>query len=207
MTTVYKLLSLLLSYPDAELFGLRADIGAAAARLPACGPAAAVSTFLAQTAGDDLEHAQAQYVGTFDFNRRASLHLTYPYQGDRRQRGVALLKLRRLYERLGLEPLGGELPDYLPLLLELADLLEPAQARELLGEFRAAIELIRAALQRQQSAYEHLFGALCELLGPASEDDVAEVMRLAAEGPPGEEVGLEPFGPPELMPAAAGAIA
>ena len=28
-----------------------------------------------------------------------------------------------------------------------------------------------------------------------------QVARLAAEGPPGEEVGLEPFAPPSYMPA------
>jgi nitrate reductase delta subunit len=27
------------------------------------------------------------------------------------------------------------------------------------------------------------------------------VLRLAAEGPPQEEVGLQPFAPPEYMPA------
>jgi nitrate reductase delta subunit len=205
--TAYKLLSLLLCYPDAQLFGLRAQIGDAAATLPVSGPAAEIIAFVEATCGDDLEQAQADYVGTFDFNRRASLHVTYPYQGDRRQRGVALLKLRRLYERLGLEPTGTELPDFLPLLLELADMLEPQEARELLGEFRAAIELTAAALQHQGSPYRHLFAALSLLLGPASEEEIADVMRLAAEGPPEEEVGLEPFAPPELMPTGAGASA
>ncbi len=200
--SVYKLLSLLLSYPDAELFALRGEIAAAAARLPVSGPAAEIQTFLAAAADDVLETAQADYVGTFDFNRRASLHLTYPYQGDRRQRGVALLKLRRLYQRLGLELVSGELPDYLPLLLELAAMLAPSEAVELLGEFRVAIELARAALEHQGSPYRHLFSALSQLLGPPSEDELADLMRLAAQGPPEEEVGLEPFAPPELMPAA-----
>jgi nitrate reductase delta subunit len=199
--TAYKLLSLLLCYPDAELHALRRDLLLAAWNLP--GPAAQpIITFLHETHEWDLEDAQEAYVGTFDFNRRAGLHLTYMYQGDRRQRGVALLKLRRLYTRLGLEIAGDELPDYLPLMLELADMLAPAEAAELFAEYRAAIELIAAALRDQRSPYRHVLDALCASLGPADEGAVADAMRLAAEGPPSEQVGLEPFGPPEVMPAA-----
>jgi nitrate reductase molybdenum cofactor assembly chaperone NarJ/NarW len=199
--TAYKLLSLLLCYPDAELFGLREEIGAATRGLEG-EEGSGVLGFLEETAGWDLEDAQEAYVGTFDFNRRSSLHLTYPYQGDRRQRGVALLKLRRLYTRLGLELAGDELPDFLPMMLELADMLDPDAARELLGEFRAAIELTAAGLREQPSPYRHLLDAVCAALGPASDQALDELLRLAAEGPPTEHVGLEPFAPPEVMPAA-----
>ena len=203
--SAYKLISLLLCYPDPELYSLREPIGIAAGKLPAGEPRESIVAFLHCTSDWDLEDAQEAYVGTFDFNRRASLHMTYPYQGDRRQRGVALLKLRRLYDRLGLVLQTDELPDYLPLMLELADMLEPAHARELLSEFRTAIELASSALQGQTSPYWHLLCALRALLGPVSEEELAAVMRLAAEGPPSEEVGLEPFAPPELMPAAGAA--
>jgi nitrate reductase delta subunit len=199
--TIYKLLSLLLCYPDGELHSLWPAIADAASELPR--PAAAsIRGFLAETADWRHEDACAAYVGTFDFNRRTSLHLTYMYEGDRRQRGVALLKLRRLYERLGLRAAGDELPDYLPLMLELADMLEPAQARELLAEHRAAIELIAAALRDQHSPYRHLLEALTVELGPATDLDLEQALALAAAGPPSEEVGLEPFAPPEVMPAA-----
>jgi nitrate reductase delta subunit len=159
---------------------------------PATGP---ILTFLHETSDWGLEAAQKAYVGAFDFNRRASLHLTYMYQGDRRQRGVALLKLRRLYARLGLDPLADELPDFLPLMLELADMLAPAEAVELLGEYRAAIELIDAALRDQRSPYRHLLAALRSELGAANEQDIGQAIQLASDGPPSEQVGLEPFGP------------
>ena len=38
------------------------------------------------------------------------------------------------------------------------------------------------------------------MLGAPAAVDRAHVARLAAEGPPGEQVGLEPFAPPEVMP-------
>jgi nitrate reductase delta subunit len=37
-------------------------------------------------------------------------------------------------------------------------------------------------------------------LGRLSSQKIARIRRLAAEGPPVEEVGLEPFAPPEVMP-------
>jgi nitrate reductase molybdenum cofactor assembly chaperone NarJ/NarW len=43
--------------------------------------------------------------------------------------------------------------------------------------------------------------AIAALLPPISASDRAEVARLAREGPPDEAVGLEPYGPPEAMPA------
>lgn len=200
--TAYKLLSLLLSYPDAELHALRGEIREVAYGLPDDPVREALVAFLDATHRWDAAAAQEAYVASFDFNRRAGLYLTYAYQGDRRQRGVALLKLRRLYERLGLATQTDELPDYLPLMLELADMLAPAEAREFLGEFRVAIELIHAALADQRSPYLPLFGALSALLGPADAEDLAAVLRLASEGPPAEQVGLEPFAPPEVMPIA-----
>ncbi len=87
-------------------------------------------------------------------------------------------------------------------MLELADMLDPAAAGELLGEFRAAIELAAAALRERHSPYKLLFAALSALLGPASEQHLDGVTRLAAQGPPTEDVGLEPYAPPELMPSA-----
>ena len=146
--------------------------------------------------------------------RAASGRRQHPATGrGRRQRDMVIPQgpmrhprleapLRRLYERLGLATQTDELPDYLSLMLELADMLAPAEAREFLGEFRVAIELIHAALADQRSPYLPLFGALSALLGPADAEDLAAVLRLASEGPPAEQVGLDPFAPPEVMPFA-----
>ena len=45
-----------------------------------------------------------------------------------------------------------------------------------------------------------LLDALAHLLGAPAQVDRARAARLAAQGPPGELVGLEPFAPPEVMP-------
>ena len=51
---------------------------------------------------------------TFDLKRRCGLYLTFYGLGDRRERGQALLRLRKLYRAAELPQDGSELPDYLP---------------------------------------------------------------------------------------------
>ncbi|MEZ5122066.1 MAG: nitrate reductase molybdenum cofactor assembly chaperone [Solirubrobacterales bacterium] len=195
----YHLLSVLLDYPSAELLALRAEAADAVAALPPAEIREPLERFLAAEAGRPATELQAEYVATFDFDRRASLNLTYYVHGDRRQRGVALLKLKRLFAALELEPVTDELPDYLPLLLELAGVAGPQRGAEILREFRPALEVIGARLREQGSHYAELLDALGLLLGPAGEEEVASALRLAAEGPPSELVGLQPFAPPEAI--------
>ncbi len=195
----YKLLSLLLDYPDAELLALRPEVAAAVAKVPAAEIREPLERFLASEAERSAVDLQTAYVATFDFDRRASLHLTYFVHGDRRQRGVALLKLKRLFAAMELELATDELPDHLPLLLELADIAGPEAGAEVLREFRPAIELIGARLREQESPYAEVLGALSWLLGPVTDETLESILHLAAQGPPEEQVGLEPFAPPETM--------
>ncbi|KYP79444.1 nitrate reductase molybdenum cofactor assembly chaperone [Ferroacidibacillus organovorans] len=58
------------------------------------------------------------YVATFDMQESTALYLTAHELGDSRERGDALLRLQALLQSAAFEPLEGELPDYLPLLLE-----------------------------------------------------------------------------------------
>jgi nitrate reductase molybdenum cofactor assembly chaperone NarJ/NarW len=136
---------------------------------------------------------QEEYVRTFDFDRRASLHLTYHTFGDRRQRGLELVKLKRRYAEAGLELVDGELPDYLPVMLEFAA-HEPELGVALLNEHRPALELIRSRLHDRESRYAALLDELVAALPRATRAQVARARRAAEEGPPTELVGLEPFG-------------
>ena len=139
-----------------------------------------------------LAELQAAYVRTFDFDRRASLHLTYHTHGDRRQRGLELVRLKRRYADAGLPLTGGELPDYLPVLLEFAA-VSPAAGEPLLAEFRTPIELVRSRLHQTESPYAGLLDELTRALPRPTRAQLAAACRLAAEGPPTELVGLEPF--------------
>lgn len=195
----FALISIALRYPDDELMGSRADVAGAADALPASPARDALRSFLAWWVGEPADALRRTYVETFDFSRRTALDLTYYTHGDRRQRGLALLDLRRRYDTAGLELDGPELSDHLPVVLEFAA-LDPAAGGEILADFRPVIELIRLSLERVGSPYADLLAALCLALPDLSGDEAAELRRLALEGPPGETVGLEPFAPPEVMP-------
>lgn len=190
--SLYALLSRLLEYPQ--------ERPAAGDEALPPGPAGgAVERFLAETDGLELEELRRRYVATFDFDRRANLYLTYHLYGDQRRRGVELVRLKRRFREAGLELAPDQLPDYLPVLLEFAE-LAPEAGQEALAALRGAIELVRAALTERESPYAHLLDAVALTLPPLSRRQVEAVERLAAEGPPTELVGLDSFTPPELEP-------
>jgi nitrate reductase delta subunit len=176
--TPWKLLSLLLDYPEDELVG--------------AGGIAAIERFLAWQRTTPLEERRQVYVQTFDFDRRATLYLTYHTHGDRRQRGMELVRVKRRYAEARMPFTAGELPDYLPALLEFAA-LSPATGAALLGEFRVPLELVRARLHELSSPYADLLDTVVAALPRPTKAQVAAARRLAAEGPPTELVGLEPF--------------
>jgi nitrate reductase delta subunit len=184
----FALLSLLLAYPDGSLLDARGEAARAAAALRE----PHVEAFVASLDGVDLAALQDEYVGTFDFDRRASLHLTYHTHGDRRQRGIELLRLKRRFAEAGFELDDGELPDYLPALLEFAALAGGGTGVEPLAELRPSLELVRGRLHERGSRYAPLLDALVALLPPLTRRQEEQARRLAEEGPPTELVGLDP---------------
>ena len=198
----YKLCSLLLEYPDAELLEARPSLADAAAGLPG-GPARqALVRFCGWFGEMDSLAVQQRYVETFDLHKRSGLYVTFYGEGDRRQRGSALLRMKRMYRAAGLPLEGSELPDYLPVMLEFAAAAPDGRGELVLREHRASIELVRESLRDRESPYSDVLEAVCVTLGEPSAKDRARAAKIAASGPPHELVGLEPFAPPEVMPGA-----
>ena len=191
----WKLLSVLLQYPDDALLDALPELELAAAELPPV-QRASVARFLAYVGATPPAALRAAYVEAFDFDRRSAMHLTWHTHGDRRQRGIELVRLKRHYAEAGLPLADGELPDYLPVLLEFAE-FRPDEGIALLVGLRPSLELVRAALHAQQSPYAGLLDAVCVVLPKASARQLEQAPQLALEGPPAELVGLEPFTAPE----------
>jgi nitrate reductase delta subunit len=172
---VDRSLALVLDYPDG-------DRAATAASLPP-----RLEAFGRWWAGRDIGVVRARYVADFDLGGRAALHLTYHRFGDRRERGRALVALKRLLREAGWELAHWELPDYLPLLVELAA-VDPAVGLPLLDEYAVEANVIRKALDETGSPWADVLRAVCAELAPVDDDAVA---ALYDEGPPTELVGLE----------------
>jgi len=177
-----RILSVLLHYPDEDLVAARSE-------LLHVSEDARIASFVDALSRFPLRELQNEYVATFDFDRRASLYLTYHTHGDRRQRGLELVRLKRRFAEAGFELAADELPDYLPALLEFAALAADGAAT--LAELRPSLELVRGRLQQRESRYASLFDVLVESLPPLTRAQEERARRLAEEGPPSELVGLD----------------
>ena len=192
----------LLRYPDRGLASAGPELRAEIAELPPGAVREALVRFMASWS-DRHTVLAARYVETFDLRRRATLELTYYAHGDTRERGMALLRLKKLYRAAGLPLDSAELPDHLTVMLAFAALAPPGHGAAVLAQHRAGIELLRLSLHDLGSPYAHVLDAIAALLPALSVSERSEVARLAHDGPPDEAVGLEPYGPPEAMPAGA----
>ena len=189
---VWRIAALLLDYPSTQTLTMTDQLTAAAMELPAV-VGAPMLDFLSEFCAADPLQLAAQYVETFDMRRRASLHLTYYAYGDTRKRGMALLRFKHAYRQAGAQLGDGELPDYLPLVLEFAATIDPRQGARLLAEHVPVLELLRLSLKDSGSAYAGLLAAVLATLPPINTADRRRIAELAAQGPPAEDVGLEPF--------------
>jgi nitrate reductase delta subunit len=190
---VWRIAALLLDYPTQQTVDLLDDLSAAAASLPDPSGSALAAMVDQIRRTVPLELA-AHYVETFDLRRRHCLHLSYYAYGDTRQRGMALLRFKHAYRAAGVEPGERELPDHLAVVLEFAATVDPAVGRQLLVEYRPVIELLRQSLGEAGSPYVTVLDAVCATLPQLGVADRRRVAQLAAQGPPEEQVGLEPFG-------------
>lgn len=196
---VWQAASVVLGYPDDEVVDSVALIRSALAE-SAPERLADVEPVLRLLAGRPRQTVQQHYVETFDLSRRHTLYLSYYIDGDTRRRGETLAAIKQRYRGSGfLVDTRGELPDYLPLILEYAARVDPVDGAALLQEFRRSLELLRLALLDRGSPYAGVIAAVCATLPGASPTDKQAVLAMAASGPPTETVGLEP-GDPRLLP-------
>ncbi len=196
---VWQAASLVLGYPDTETVDRAALVRAALveAAPQRAGDFAPLWDFWATTPAAVLQN---HYVEIFDLSRRHTLYLSYYTDGDTRRRGETLMTIKQRYRRSGfLVDTHGELPDYLPLILEYAARVDPGDGVELLQDFRRSLELLRLALVDKGTPYAGVVAAVCATLPGPSPRDREAVMAMASAGPPTETVGLEPADP-RLLP-------
>ena len=162
-----RVLAALLAYPDERLRGHLPEMTALLAQDDALsesrrGELEALARWLA---GADAFEVETTYVETFDRGRATSLHLFEHVHGDSRDRGPAMIDLAQTYAAAGLMLKEGELPDYLPAVLEFASTQPPREAKAFLGEIAHLVNAIFGALLARGSRYAAVMGALLDLAG------------------------------------------
>jgi nitrate reductase delta subunit len=196
---VWQAASVCLSYPG-EDGADRAGLVRAALQEAAPSVLPRFADLLAVWESTPVGALQARYVEVFDLSGKHALYLSYWTDGDTRRRGQVLTDFKARYRRSGfLVDTHGELPDFLPLVLEYAAVVDPDDGAALLQEYRASLELLRLALVDRRSEHAGVVAAVCETLPGASPATRQEVHARAQAGPPIESVGLDPYDP-RLLP-------
>lgn len=176
-----KLLSILLQYPDGEFVLSLEELKEVVEQIPHMEHRERCEHFLDYLGNNPLIRLQEEYTSTFDLNPSTCLNLTYHKWGDSRERGNALVDFHRLYHQAGYESSTGELPDYLPLVLEylslnrngdhsshvaLAGLIrqkEGTSSTSLLGQYCGEVETVRSSLEEAGSSYAGLLAIVADL--------------------------------------------
>ena len=192
----FKLGSVLLQYPTVALFDGIAELDAAIAATSATSREP-FRRFVAWLGATSSERVAEHYVETFDLRRKCTLYLTYYRYGDTRKRGMSMLAFKAAYRGAGFDPNTDELPDYLPMVLDFAALAPRGES--LLRAHRADLELVRIALHDAKTPYADVIDGVCAVLPKLGRREVAKAREIWRNGPPEEDVGLEPFAPPEYL--------
>lgn len=198
---VHQVASWCLDYPDPALIERLPTMTSALAEHHDSTPARMLLPLLEHLASRPLDELQRAFVDTFDLSRKHALYLSYWTDGDTRRRGEVLGRFKSAYRASGfLVDTHGELPDYLPMVLEFAACADPVAGTALLQEYRASLELLRIALDELQSPYAAVVTAVCATLpGESPADRAAVMVMVGMDGPPTESVGLDPYDP-RLLP-------
>ena len=165
MTATLKVFSLLLCYPTAEIQESILDCADALRRERLVDDATldGIVAFIEDFAERDLYDLQERYVLLFDRTRTLCLHLFEHVHGESRDRGQAMVALHEHYSKQGLDSSAKELPDYLPMFLEFASLLPIDEAREMVGEIRHILAVLRGRLEKRESPYAHIMRGIEEI--------------------------------------------
>lgn len=187
--TAHMAASILLDYPHEKNRERFAAVASAVGLLPTA-LRDAFSRFFEATDAMGQRELEAHFTSIFDQKRRCSPYLTYYTTGDTRKRGMALVRFIHAYRAVGWEVEPGELPDYLPMVLEFSARSQSSISNDLIAAHREGIQVLRAALESFETPYAHVLDAVCLSLPDMDAAARERYMTLVNEGPPAELVGL-----------------
>ena len=162
-TTPLRLLSVLLIYPDEEWLRQVKDIEAALEDLPPGEVKQAAREFLNHVTACSPIGLQEAYTAAFDMTPSTTMNLTYHLYGDTEKGAEALARLQQCYQEAGCERTGGELPDYLPLMLEFVSICPDDEGAGLVWECFQGFGDYLGRLQKTAPAYAALLQPLIRL--------------------------------------------
>lgn len=159
----FRLLSLLLLYPDEKFLSKTDEIREISDRFFGKEPGEKLEAFLEYLESHRLLELQEIYSATFDLTPVTCLNLTYHRWGDGKERGSALARFREVYADSGFIQETGELPDYLPMVLEFLSFCSGQWHADIKKEYGESVKTIRERLKKQDNPYAGLFEIVTDL--------------------------------------------
>ncbi|MBL4953984.1 nitrate reductase molybdenum cofactor assembly chaperone [Neobacillus sp. OS1-32] len=152
----FQLCSYLLSYPDQELMDSLEDVKSELESLAFSAIKEELVQFLEKAKLKSLSELISTYVYTFDFGKKTNLYVTYMTNGEQRERGMDLLFLKNYYRLNGFDVTDKELPDYLPIMLEFASLVDKETLKPVFERYLDNIKEINNHLDSEVNLYGHI---------------------------------------------------
>jgi len=191
--TIHMAASVLLDYPQPDRRAHFDQVAEAVGKLPK-EIAEEFQSFLSAVSGMSQQDLESHFTSIFDQKRKCCPYLSYYSTGDTRRRGMALVRFIEAYRAAGWEVEDGELPDYLPMVLEFSARSDSPIAGELLASHREGIEVLRTALESFDSPYSHVVAAVCRSFPEIDDATRERYLTLVNDGPPTEMVGVTYLG-------------
>ena len=181
-TDSLHVLSVLLHYPDEDLFNRLDEIAAAADQSRPADVKSAIQSFIGELETHSLIQVQERYSAVFDIDPATTMNMTYHAFGDNEKRAAALADLQHNYEQAGWERTTGELPDYLPMMLEFLSICPHPEHTEPVWQCLQGVQPLVDRLEKKAPVYAALLqpivrmaaerGALIYNSGHPSQADV-----------------------------------
>jgi nitrate reductase delta subunit len=165
MLKTYRILSLLLTYPNEEIYNFLPQVNSSLReeKLLNSDSVTSIDAFVDFFTQKPLAFWQEFYVQLFDYSKSASLYLFEHVHGDSKDRGQAMVDLIDLYKENGLQINQPELPDYLPVFLEFLALQTQSKAEDYLSEVIDIVGFIHRKLEEKDNPYKYLLSAAIQL--------------------------------------------
>ncbi|HSO17939.1 MAG TPA: nitrate reductase molybdenum cofactor assembly chaperone [Desulfosarcina sp.] len=158
-----NLISFLLQYPDEEMLGRLDELAAIADGVYPGETRSVIQEFLKGLGRMTPIQAQERYTAVFDMNPSTTLSVTYHAYGDNEKRAAALARLQHHYELAGWERITGELPDYLPLMLEFLSICTSPEHTAPVWQCLKKMQPLIDGLKERAPGYADLLQTVCRM--------------------------------------------
>ena len=171
-TDSLQLISLLLQYPDEDVLGRLDALASIADQACSDRIRQAIRMFLEDLGQLTPIQVQERYTALFDMDPATTLNVTYHIHGDNEKRAAVLARLQHGYDMAGWERITGELPDYLPMMLEFLSICPHSAHTPFVWQCLQGLQPLIKRLEDRGSVYACLLQPVYDMAAKCGEQPI-----------------------------------